>query len=212
MEPVRDIVGVVLAGGQSRRMGGGDKTLKLLAGKTILQHVIDRVRPQVATLILNANGDSSRFSDYGAAIVPDSVEGFAGPLAGILAGMEWAAKNAPACTWLASFAADAPFLSKDLVRCLHQAVVTAGASLACARSGGRAHPVFGLWPLGLRGDLRRALVDEDMRKIDLWTSRYSLAHVDFSTQPIDPFFNINRPEDLDAAEAVVSCRRALSSL
>jgi molybdenum cofactor guanylyltransferase len=183
-------------------MGGGDKTLKLLTGKTILHHVVERARPQITALILNANGDAGRFADFDAPVVPDVVDGFAGPLAGILTGMEWAAKNAPHCPWLASFAADAPFLPVDLVGRLRQAAEEASATLACARSDGRTHPVFGLWSVGLRGDLRRALVDEDMRKIDLWTARHALVHVDFAAIPVDPFFNINRPEDLDAAEAV----------
>jgi len=196
----RDVVGVILAGGQSRRMGGGDKCLRPLGPKTILEHVIDRARPQVARLVLNANGDPQRFSAYGLPVVPDSVAGFAGPLAGILAGLDWARAHQPDCPWIASFAGDAPFLPRDLVARLAAAVAREKAELACARSDGRAHPVVGLWPTALADDLRRALVDEDMRKVDAWTARHRLVAVDFATDPVDPFFNANRPEDLAEAE------------
>ncbi|NNG04055.1 MAG: molybdenum cofactor guanylyltransferase MobA [Inquilinus sp.] len=193
------IAGVILAGGLARRMGGGDKGLRLLAGRPILDHVIERARPQVAALVLNANGPAERFAGYGLPVVADGVEGFAGPLAGVLAGLDWAAANAPGCTHLASFACDAPFLPRDLVARL-AAAVGRGADLACAASDGRAHPVFGLWPLSLRDDLRRALVEEGVRKVDVWTARHRLVHVDFPLGPIDPFFNANRPEDLEVAE------------
>ncbi|MEE8272129.1 MAG: molybdenum cofactor guanylyltransferase MobA, partial [Alphaproteobacteria bacterium] len=150
-----DVVGVILAGGQSRRMGGGDKALKLLAGRPILNHVIDRVRGQVGALVLNANGDPGRFAAYRLPVVPDGVDGFAGPLAGVLAGLDWAAANAVGATRVASFPCDAPFLPADLVERLVAAVAAARADLGCAASAGRAHPVVGLWPLRLRADLRR---------------------------------------------------------
>ncbi len=130
---------------------------------------------------------------------------FAGPLAGVLTGLEWAAAQAPGSAWLASFATDAPFLPAELVARLADAVEAEGADLACAASDGRDHPVFGLWPLALAGELRRAMVEEGLRKVDLWTARYKLARVDFPlvetpAGPLDPFFNTNRPEDLEAAE------------
>ncbi len=194
-----------MAGGQSRRMGGGDKCLRDLAGKPILTHVIDRVRPQVGPLVLNANGDPARFAAFGLPVVADAVGDFAGPLAGVLTGLEWAAETAPTCTWLASFATDAPFLPGDLVARLLAAVEAEGADMACAASLGRDHPVFGLWPLRLRRDLRQAMVEEDMRKVDLWTARFKLVSVDFPpvetpAGPRDSFFNANRPEDLAEAE------------
>ena len=195
-----DVAGVILAGGLSRRMGGGDKGLRLLAGRPILDHVIARARPQVGPLVLNANGDPGRFAEYGLPVVPDSVDGFAGPLAGVLAGLDWTAANAPDCTHMISFACDAPFLPTDLVERLVHEAAGQGADLACAESGGRAHPVFGLWPLALRDDLRRAMVDEGIRKVDVWTARHRLVRVAFADQPVDPFFNANRPEDLDVAE------------
>jgi molybdopterin-guanine dinucleotide biosynthesis protein A len=197
------VVGVLLAGGQSRRMGGGDKSLRLLGGRLILDRVIDRLRPQVGQLILNANGDPGRFAATGLPVVADSVEGFAGPLAGVLAGLDWAAANARSALWIATAATDAPFLPRDLVRRFVVATEE-GADLVCAASHGRSHPVIGLWPVRLREDLRRALIDEDVRKVDVWTARYRLAVVDFTADPVDPFFNVNTPEDLAAAEQLIS--------
>ena len=198
------LAGVLLAGGLSRRMGGGDKALLALGGETILARVIARTKPQVATLALNANGDPARFAGFGLPVVADVVEGFAGPLAGVLTGLEWAAEHAPDCAWLASFATDAPFLPADLVTGLMTAVTRDGADMACAMSAGRHHPVFGLWPVRLAAELRHALVDEEVRKVDVWTARYHLAVAEFSCQPVDPFFNANRPDDLAEAEALLA--------
>lgn len=198
------VAGVILAGGLSRRMGGGDKALLQLAGKPLLLRVVERARPQVDSMIINANGDPERFAGYGLAVVPDVLEGFAGPLAGILSAMEWAAAEAPGCPWLASFAADTPFLPVDLVDRLRSAAEAAGAVLACARSAGRSHPLSGLWSVALRHDLRLALVEEDMRKVEGWMMRHAPLHVDFGTEPVDPFFNINRPEDLAAAQKLAA--------
>ncbi len=197
------IAGVLLAGGQSRRMGGGDKALRLLGGETILARVIARLRPQVARLVLNANGDPARFAGFGLPVVADSVEGFAGPLAGILAGLDWAAANAPGCELVLSAATDAPFLPADLAARLAAGMAVAGSDLACAASRGQPHPVIGLWPVRLREELRHALVAEGVRKVDVWTARYRLATVDFPAGEVDPFFNANRPEDLAAAEALL---------
>ncbi len=197
------IAGVLLAGGQSQRMGGGDKCLRLLAGKPLLAHVIERARPQVAALVLNANGDPARFASFGLPVVADDVAGFAGPLAGVLAGLDWTAANLPGATHLASFATDAPFLPRDLIKAMREAMREGAYEMACAASNGRAHPVFGLWPLALRDDLRRAL-QGGLRKVDQWTSRYRLIEVEFPAAPVDPFFNANRPEDLAEAERLVA--------
>jgi len=194
------VVGVLLAGGLSRRMGGGDKNLLNLGNRPILDHVIERVRGQVPTLILNANGDPERFTYYGLPVVPDVIDGYAGPLAGILTGMDWAATHMPDASWLASFPTDAPFLPTDLVTQLLKAIDDHGADIACALSCDRTHPPIAVWPIRLRDELRRAMVDEEMRKIDRWTARYSTVHVAFDDPDIDPFFNVNRPENLKEAE------------
>ena len=197
------VIGVLLAGGQARRMGGGDKCLRQLGERTILEHVIARARPQVAALVLNANGDPNRFAPFGLPVAADVIQGFAGPLAGVLTGMEWARTHRPECPWIATIATDTPFFPTDLVARMLSALEREGADLACAASGGRAHPVFGLWLVRLADDLRRAMVDEGMRKVDVWTARHRLAEVPFGTDPIDPFFNTNRPEDLAEAERLL---------
>lgn len=194
------VIGLLLAGGLGRRMGGVDKPLQLLGGRPLLDHSIDRLKPQVARLVINANGDPFRFAHFGLPVVADSVAGFAGPLAGILAGLEWAAAHAPECGWLASFATDAPFVPTDLVAGLVAAVDREGADIGCAMSGGRTHPVFGLWPVRLAGELRHALVEEDMRKIDRWTARYRVAYAKWPAEPLDPFFNVNTLQELGVAE------------
>jgi len=195
------ITGVLLAGGLGRRMGGGDKPLKSLGGRPILELVVERARPQVDTLVLNINGDAGRFSAYGLSIAADVIDGYAGPLAGILTGMEWSQSQIPDARWMVSFATDAPFFPRDLVARLIGEAEKTGAEMACARSNDRTHPVFALWPIRLADELRRAMMNEDMRKIDRWTERYTIAHVDFKCPEaeIDPFFNINRPEDLTEA-------------
>jgi molybdenum cofactor guanylyltransferase len=198
------IVGLLLAGGQSRRMGGGDKALRVIGGVSLLERVIERMRPQVETLVLNANGDPTRFAGFGLPVVPDSVPDYAGPLAGVLAGLDWTAEHHPDCTHIVSVATDAPFLPRDLVSQLVRGMENSGADLACAASGGQPHPVIGLWPVRLREDLRRAVADEAVRKVDVWTARHRLASVPFASEPIDPFFNANRPEDLATAEALLA--------
>jgi molybdopterin-guanine dinucleotide biosynthesis protein A len=198
------VAGVLLAGGLSRRMGGGDKSLKTIGGESILQRVIARVRPQVGALCLNANGDPTRFAAFGLPVVADSVSGFAGPLAGVLAGLDWAIQAAPEASHVVSIATDAPFLPEDLVRGLVRAAEREKADLACAASGGRPHPVFGLWPQRLREDLRRAMSEEDVRKVDAWTGRYRRAIAEWPDRPLDPFFNTNDPADLDLAERLLN--------
>ena len=197
-------LGLVLAGGLARRMGGGDKARIRIGGRTILERVLARLKPQCAALILNANGDPARFADTGLAVVPDSVPDFAGPLAGILAGLDWAAREAPDVADIVSVPGDCPFLPEDLVARLSAARSREGAPLACARSGEWRHPVVGLWPVALRGDLRHALVAEGLRKIEAWTARHGVAVADWPAAPIDPFFNINTPEDAAEAERIAA--------
>lgn len=203
------IAGVILAGGQSRRMGGRDKCLEPLRGRYLISHIIDRAHSQVEALAINANGEASRFAEFGLPVVADSVVGFAGPLAGVLAGLDWAAAAAPGSVWLATFACDAPFFPYNLVTRLWAETEETGADLACGHSRGRDHPVFGLWPLSLRDELRRALVEDGVRKVDVFTARYRLVPVEFPdlASPwglVDPFFNANRPDDLAEAERIMS--------
>jgi molybdopterin-guanine dinucleotide biosynthesis protein A len=197
-------LGLVLAGGLARRMGGGDKTRIRIGGKTILERVLARLKPQCAAVILNANGDPARFADTGLPVVPDTVPDFAGPLAGILAGLDWAAAHAPGIADVASAPGDCPFLPGDLVARLSAARQAAGVPLACARSGDWRHPVVGLWPLALREDLRKALVEENLHKIETWTARHGIAIGDWPATPVDPFFNVNTPADAAEAERIAA--------
>ena len=202
------ITGVLLAGGLARRMGGGDKCLLRLDGERILERVIARAKPQVETLILNANGDPSRFAEFELPVVGDVMGDFAGPLAGILTGMEWARSESPGTKWLVSFATDAPFLPCDMVVRFLNAAEHEHAEIVCAISAQRTHPVFALWSLDLKDELKTAMINEGIRKIDNWTARYKIAHVDFEFGPgeYDPFFNVNRPENLDEAKRLLKQR------
>jgi molybdenum cofactor guanylyltransferase len=199
-----DIPGVLLAGGLARRMGGGDKPMRQIAGRTILDRVIARLKPQCDRLIINANGDPARFASFGLPVVADSVADFPGPLAGILAALDWVAANRPDMSLVLSAAADCPFLPRDLVSRLHQALMKENAQLAVAASDGQSHPVIGLWSVALREELRHALVVEDIRKIDRWTARYRLATVTWPTTPLDPFFNANTVEDIAEADRLAA--------
>jgi molybdenum cofactor guanylyltransferase len=196
-------LGLVLAGGLARRMGGGDKALITIGGVTILDRVLGLLRPACAEIILNANGDPARFAGYGLPVIPDSMPDFAGPLAGILTGLDWAAANRPGLAWVVSVPGDCPFLPRDLVLRLHEVRQKAGLPLACARSGDWRHPVVALWPVALREDLRHALVEEGLRKIEVWTARHGVAIAHWAAKPVDPFFNVNAPEDAAEAERLV---------
>ncbi len=205
-------VGVILAGGLATRMGGGDKALLTLGGQTLLSRVIDRLSPQVAALALNANGDAARFDAYGLPVRPDSLPDFPGPLAGVLAGLDWAAEQG--ADTLVSVAADTPFFPCDLVPRLlmqaegqqHPLVLAATKGDAKTRSKSRSglirHPTFGLWPVALRDDLRAALQD-GLKKVVLWTDPHGGREALFPSAPFDPFFNVNTPEDLAQAEALL---------
>lgn len=199
-------IGALLAGGLARRMGGGDKPLRLVGSRPILDHVVERMAPQCAGLVINANGDPARFASYGLPVVPDDVPGFAGPLAGVLAVLDHVARRRQA-EWIVTVAADTPFLPPDLVARLHAAREEEGAMLACAASGGRTHPVIGLWPVSIREDLRRALVGEGERKIDRFTARFPLAVAEWPAEPFDVFFNANTPADIEVAESILAHAR-----
>jgi molybdenum cofactor guanylyltransferase len=198
------IPGVLLAGGLARRMGGGDKPMRSIAGRTILERVIARLAPQCDGLILNANGEPSRFAAFGLPVIADTVADFPGPLAGILAALDWMAMHRPDVQRLLSAAADCPFLPRDLVARLEEQRAAQNAELAVAASDGQTHPVIGLWSVRLRGELRHALVTEDIRKIDRWTARYPLATVTWPAIPVDPFFNANTIEDIAEADRLAA--------
>jgi molybdopterin-guanine dinucleotide biosynthesis protein A len=202
-------LGLVLAGGQARRMGGGDKALIKIGGIAILDRVLATLRPVCKAIVLNANGDPQRFAAYGLPVVADSITDFAGPLAGILAGLDWATAHAPDIEWVASVPGDCPFLPGNLVARLHAVRAEQNKPLACAQSGDWRHPVVGLWPVSLREDLRRAVVEEGLRKIEVWTARYGIAIAVWPDKPVDPFFNVNTPED--AAEAERAARKSARS-
>ncbi len=202
------IVGVLLAGGQSRRMGGGDKCLLELAGKPLLAHAIARLAPQTDALVLNANGDPQRFAAFGLPIAADPVAGFAGPLAGVLAGLDWTQEHEPQARWIATAATDTPFFPKNLVAGLHGATCGKYPAIALAASSERSHPVFGLWPTELADDLREAL-ESGTRKVLDWTGRHTTMIAEFPQVRIgavmlDPFFNANRREELSHAERVLA--------
>jgi molybdenum cofactor guanylyltransferase len=201
-------LGLVLAGGLARRMGGGDKAFIRIGAATILERVLARLSPHCAGMIINANGDPARFAQTGLPVVPDSVAEFPGPLAGILAGLDWAAEHRSDIEWIVSVPGDCPFLPRDLIARLHQARADAGLPLACARSGEWRHPVAGLWPVALRHDLRSALVEDGLRKIEAWTARHGVAVADWPAEPVDPFFNVNRPEDVAQATRLAAADAA----
>ncbi|WP_322517872.1 molybdenum cofactor guanylyltransferase MobA [Rhodopseudomonas palustris] len=195
---------IILAGGLAQRMGGGDKALRTIGGRSLLALVIERLAPQCDTLALSANGDPARFADYELPIIADPVDGFRGPLAGVLAGLDWIAEHRPTARWMLSAPADCPFLPRDLVARLHQARIDQQADIAVAASADRSHSVIALWPVGLRLDLRRALLADDIRKVDRFTARYPRAIVEWQADPFDPFFNANTPEDLAEAERLAA--------
>jgi len=199
--------GVILAGGLSRRMGGGDKTLLTLGDRPVLAHVIERLRRQVGAMALSANGDPERFSRFGIPVLPDSEPDYPGPLAGVLAGLDWA--SGCGAERIVTVAADSPFFPTNLVERLEDAAMDAPVSLAATQVPDRGilrHPTFGLWPVALRDDLRIALRG-GLRKIVVWADRHGVSLARFGSEPFDPFFNLNRPEDMLTAESILRALR-----
>ena len=206
-----EVAGVVLAGGLSRRMGGGDKGLLELAGKPMLAHVICRLAPQVDAMVINANGDPVRFADLRLPVICDTVAGFVGPLAGVLSGMRWAQAHVPDARWIVTAPGDAPLLPVDLVARLLAAVAGRPGAIAIAQSQGELHPVIGLWPLALADDLEAQLA-AGVRKVLHWTDRHGTVAVPFAPSrvgdlEIDPFFNANTPPELDQLRAMFAKAR-----
>jgi len=200
---LKEVTGVILAGGQSRRFGGGDKFLKELNGISLIDRIVNRVRPQTDDLIINSNSNAVLFEKQNLPVIPDSIQGYAGPLAGVLAGMEWVLKNKSECCWIVTFPSDAPFIPLNCVAKMKAHAEKEKANIVCSASGDRTHPVCALWRVDLANDLRKAMLNEEIRKIDLWTARHRLSVVEFSNQPYDPFFNINRAGDLESAEKIL---------
>ena len=205
----REVAGVVLAGGLARRMGGGDKPLRPIAGRAMLDRVVARLAPQVGALALNANGDPARFAEFDLPVIPDPVGGYAGPLAGVLAGLEWARDAVSGAAWVASAAGDTPFFPADLVDRFMDAAGGDHGTICLARTHGHVHPVFGLWPVALAADLRAFLEKGETRKVLAFVDAWRRVDVDFdpidgADGPFDPFFNVNAPEDIDTAEAMAA--------
>jgi molybdopterin-guanine dinucleotide biosynthesis protein A len=196
------IAGIVLAGGRGQRLGRGEKGLCRLGGRSLLERALARAAPQTASLLLSFNGDSrSRLPACVVPVIPDTVPGFAGPLAGVLAGLEYLRAHQPGTRWLASFACDCPWFPRDLVQRLWHHAQHEACEVAVARSAGRLHPVFALWSCDLATPLRDALVRGDMRGAGEFLRTRRHIAVDWAATPFDPFFNINTPDDLAQAEA-----------
>lgn len=206
MSMTEPVVGILLAGGRSSRMGGGDKCLRMLGGQPLLARIIERLKPQVSAMVISANGDPSRFAAFGLPVVADSIAGFAGPLAGVHAGLAWVEANRPGIRYAVTVATDTPFLPADLVQRFLAARPVAP-SLLVARSGEGVHPVIGLWPVSLVAALEASLKRGE-RKAQTWTKDHGAVEVAFpdveiGSKPLDPFFNINDPDQLAEAEALL---------
>ena len=201
--------GAILAGGLARRLGGGDKALRTVGDRTVLGRLIDRLAPQVTRMMLNANDDPGRFGALGLPVVADSLPDHPGPLAGVLAALDWSAEFIPGMEWAVTVPGDAPFIPRDLVTRLHEERQSSNAIMACAASQDRTHPVIALWPVSVRDELRSAVTEHGIRRIDRFTQRYACAVVSWPAAPVDPFFNVNTPEDLAEANRLVSIHLGL---
>ena len=202
-------IGAILAGGLARRLGGGDKSLRLVGDRTVLARLIERLTPQVTRVVLNANDDPERFGAPGLPVIADSLPDHPGPLAGVLAALDWTAASAPGINWVVTVPGDAPFIPRNLVMRLHAGRQRVNANIACAGSGGRTHPVIALWPVSVRDGLRSAVAEFGMRSVGGFTQRHACVVVDWPALPADPFFNVNSPEDLAEANRLVGIDPAL---
>lgn len=197
-------VGAILAGGLARRLGGGDKGLRMIGDRTVLSRLVDRLSPQVTRLMLNANDDPRRFLRVGLPVVADSLPDHPGPLAGVIASLEWTALSAQEVEWVVTVPGDAPFIPRDLVSRLHATRQRDATILACAGSRGRTHPVVALWPVSILNALRHAVAEDGIRKVHKFMQAYSCSVVEWETEPVDPFFNVNTPVDLIEADHLVA--------
>lgn len=196
-------IALLLAGGEARRLGGADKALVPLAGRPLIAHALERIAWQSSEPLINANGDPARFAPFGLPVIPDSLPDRPGPLAGLLAGLDWVARDRPDTTHVLTLPADTPFPPADLVARLDQARREASAAIAVAASGGRMHHAVALWPVTIRAALRSALVDDQERAVSRFAARFSVATAEWPVVPYDPFFNVNTPDDLARAEDIV---------
>lgn len=207
----RQVAGLILCGGRSSRMGGGDKALAPLAGAPLLDRIIRCMKPQVDRLAINANGDPTRFADFGLPVIADTLDGLQGPLAGVLAGLEWA--HPLGCAAVLTVPGDAPFLPPDLASRLGASIREAPGTIAVASSAGRRHPVAALWPSALRDDLAGFLAAGASRRVNDFLAANATIDVPFESVEIggmatDPFFNVNTPQDLDEARRRVEGARS----
>lgn len=198
------MIGIVLAGGRGSRMGGGDKAMTPIGGVAVLDRVLARLEPQCRGIVISANGDRARFARYRHRVVADDLPDQPGPLAGILAAMDDIAARDPAADFAVTVPVDVPFLPTDLVARLQDRRVADRAAIVRARSGDSAHPAVALWSLALREDLRRAMVTENLRKVGAFQARHPLASVTWPMEPVDPFLNLNTPEDVAAADRIAA--------
>ncbi|HYA79480.1 MAG TPA: molybdenum cofactor guanylyltransferase MobA [Methylocystis sp.] len=196
--------GVILAGGLARRLGGVDKALIDIGGETILHRLVGRLAPQCAGIALNANGDASRFEGYALPVIPDGLAGYAGPLAGLLAGLDHVAATHPKIADVVTVPADTPFVPRDLVAKLRAARSHAQCRIAVAKSADRAHHAVALWPVALREDLRHALITVNLRQVSAFIARYDACVVEWPAAPLDPFFNVNEPSDIERAKQIAT--------
>jgi len=205
-----DVTGILLAGGRSSRMNGHEKALLDIGGKPMLLHVLARLAPQVGHVAINANGDPARFSGHGLPVIRDSIDGYAGPLAGLHAGLAWARNETPEACFVASVPVDSPFVPTDLVPRLKAALLAHNAACAIASSQGERYPVAGLWRLELADAIEMAL-NENVRALHRFADLNQAVTVDFplmsvGEEAIDPFFNVNAPTDLDRARALYAAQ------
>ena len=197
-------IGAILAGGLARRLAGANKAMLDIGGSTVLTRLIARLSPRVGRIVLNTNGNPGLFAGLGLTVIADSLPDHPGPLAGILAALEWAAAEGSGTEWVVTVPCDTPFLPADLAERLHAARSRDNAVLACAASAGRTHPVAALWPVTLAPALRQAIIEQNVRKVSRFTDRYSRAIAEWGTDPVDPFFNVNTAEDLAEAQRLAS--------
>jgi len=194
-----NILGAILAGGQSKRMGK-DKLFLELNNKKLIEHTIDKVKKYLKKVIIITNQDNEFFSKNNLITVKDCIEGQLGPLVGILTAMKWAKENLNKCSWIATFPCDTPFFPKSIIESFIKESEKKESLILCASSHGRKHNIFGLWSLDLYDKLKDDLINKKVRKVQDWTEKNKIKNLEFKFKDYDPFFNINTEEDLEFAK------------